>query len=270
MDYLEEFYRGCHSGNLEQVKEAFRHPIYTDRFMEKCFLEAAKNGYADIVEYLLTSPDVSHKPTYQYLVDAALVHAAGFGSFKMVDFLLTSTEIPNRANIHVENELPLIRACNYQHCSVIELLMSQGADIGFDNYLPFRNLIDNYEAFHKLVQTKIDPQDLANSDKANYQEQYFFLLDHILPKLHSDIAGNENLKNFMLDWSSKKGYPDLLHHLLDNYAATLNSGQKLMLINNAVSSDSLLLLKVFEPHDVYIKETKITPSFRSGKKQLIA
>ena len=93
-------------------------------------LQACQEGHSDIVQYLLTSPELKEHADIHHKSNSdsnALLYACARGYLDIVKYLLTSPELKEHANIHDQDNYgknSLIRACQEGHSDIVQYLLT--------------------------------------------------------------------------------------------------------------------------------------------------
>jgi hypothetical protein len=216
MDYQEQFFKGCIEGNLTNVQEAFKHNIDVKDFIDNALIEVCGKGFLDIAEYLVNSPDVPVKP-----------------------------------NIHAKNDKALFWACSFQKYNTVEFLLSQGADMSVNDYAPFRELIQSYEVFNAWAKKNHTPEQLADSGKANYQEDYANIVEKVWPKLVNDLNTSNELVQAITSWAMENNIANVMNYMIEAYFPLINPSLQESILNKAIKNDNVLLFEKVQK-EVYV------------------
>jgi hypothetical protein len=97
----------------------------------KCLNDSAFRGNMEVLEYLLTSPDMAKlgiKPAKHKAINRAFIYASSLCQTKTMEFLLSSYTIEKNnlqyANIHSDDDHALIEACKQGHLDTATFLLT--------------------------------------------------------------------------------------------------------------------------------------------------
>lgn len=97
----EQFVNACKDNDLDKVKDLLSNPIVDIHYLEDSgLLQACKEGHYQIVEYLLSSPDLKEHSDIHAQSDYALILACEKGDFDILDFLLNSPKLKEKINLN--------------------------------------------------------------------------------------------------------------------------------------------------------------------------
>ena len=108
-------------------KEQYQHLNKNE--LKNELLYACRYGYLDIVQYLLTSPDLKKHVDIHYKSPSgwdALIFACCYSHLDIAQYLLTSPELKEHADIyHKDNDgdNALMYACRYEYLDIIQYLI---------------------------------------------------------------------------------------------------------------------------------------------------
>jgi ankyrin repeat protein len=96
----EQFVNACKDNDLAKVKELLSNPAVDIHYLEDSgLLQACREGHYQIVEYLLSSPDLKEHSDIHAQGDYALILACEKGNFDVLDFLLNNQDLKERINL---------------------------------------------------------------------------------------------------------------------------------------------------------------------------
>lgn len=106
------------------------------------FIMACKNNDLYKVKELLINPTID----IHHLEDSGLLQACKEGHYQIVEYLLSSPNLKEHSNIHAQNDYALILACEGEHVEVIDFLLNSSKlkeNINlFDNFKAVYNVVD--------------------------------------------------------------------------------------------------------------------------------
>lgn len=167
-----------------------------------------------------------NKDVAQYLIDenignknSVLVNCARYNKISMIDFLLS-----NGADIHAYKNYPLAAAAKEGHVEIIKLLIERGANIFDDEHLAIVWSIENK---HEEI----------NSILLNYYDLY--QLKDLTQRLKKEIIVHERNKNTYTISQIEKNLQDI-YHRINRFTQHAELNEELM-IN---SSSSIIQHKI--------------------------
>ncbi len=122
------FINSCQKGHLEIVQYLLTSPdlkehanIHADNDLG--FRLACENGYLEVVKYLLTSPDLKEHADIHADNDYGFRLACARGQLEVVKYLLTSPNLKEHADIHANNDSGFRLTCNYGQLEIVKFLI---------------------------------------------------------------------------------------------------------------------------------------------------
>ncbi len=122
------FLNACKNGYLEIVRYLLTSPElseHVDIHLEddEGFRLAHKNNRLDVIRYLLASPELSEHANIHANHDDGFQLACQEGNLDVVKYLLTSPELKEHADIHVRNNIGFRWACIKDHLTIVQFLL---------------------------------------------------------------------------------------------------------------------------------------------------
>lgn len=96
----------------------------TQEEINKQFIEACQHGDLVLVQYCLTSPELTYHADIHAEDGCGFLHACDNGHLEVVRYLLTSPELKEHADIHEQNDVALILACQKGYLDVVQYLLT--------------------------------------------------------------------------------------------------------------------------------------------------
>ena len=112
-------------------------------------------GRLDIVQYLLTSPDLKEHSNIHASNDVALIQSCRYGKLDVVRYLLRSPQLKEHLNIHASNDSAFINTCVSEKINIIHYLI-------FDYKIEKTNYIEKWLIKEKRIDIlhKFDKREL--------------------------------------------------------------------------------------------------------------
>lgn len=88
------------------------------------FVSACRNGNIELVDYILTSPELENKPSVSFKSNLGLIEACWYGHLNIVKYLLSSDKLKEHADIHAKNEYPFLICCQLDYIDMVKYLGS--------------------------------------------------------------------------------------------------------------------------------------------------
>ena len=149
-----------------------RYKKYNKQQLNDAFIDACQNNDLDILQFLLTSLELTEHADIHARNDAGFRIACLDGHLEIVKYLLTSDELTEHADIHAKDDEGFIWACFYGYLEIVKYLLTspelkKHADIHAENDVGF--IWACYESRLEVIKYLIIDM---NIDKTNYIETY--------------------------------------------------------------------------------------------------
>ena len=105
----------------QKLKENYKKPNKEE--LNKQFINACQNDDLEIVQYLLTSPELTEHANIHAKNHEGFRLACEKGHLEIVQYLLTSPELTEHADIHAQDDLGFRWACARGHLEVVKYLI---------------------------------------------------------------------------------------------------------------------------------------------------
>lgn len=171
--------------DVEFIKYLYSKGLDIHAYNEYLFICAIRNGFYNIIKYLIDDHDV---------------------------------------NIHIDEDYPLREACMYGDIEIVKILVSKGADIYADDDFPIRISAEycNFELFKFLIE-KCDAYVHTMQEYAlrmSAKNGSYDIVEYILTKCESVDVHAEN--DYALRYSAENGHYKIVKLLID-YGANVNA-----------------------------------------------
>lgn len=147
----------------------------SDKQLNNEYINSCAFGYMEIVEYLLTSPELKKTANIHYQEDIGVIHACAGGCLSIVQYLLMSPNLKEHADIHADNDRALLLACSNSKMNIIEYLI-------FEYNIKYTSYIEN----HLIEKNR---KDVINMFKIRD------LKEDLQRKLNNKTNNNTSIKN---------------------------------------------------------------------------
>ena len=169
------------------------------------FIDACQNDDLDIVQFLLTSPELTEHANIHAENDEGFRSACRCSHLEVIKYLLTSPELTEHADIHAHNDEGFILACENGHLEVVKYLLTSAeltehADIHYQDDLGF--IWACYQGRLEVVQYLIIDM---NIDKTNYIEKYL-----------NENKDNKNVQQAIVLFNIRDLHDQLNENIKDN------------------------------------------------------
>ena len=105
----------------QELKEKYKK--LNQEELNKQFINACKNDDLEIIQYLLTSPELTEHADIHAKNDSGFSWACRYGNLEVVKYLLTSLEFTEHANIHADNDYGFTWTCANGHLEIVKFLI---------------------------------------------------------------------------------------------------------------------------------------------------
>ena len=166
----EQFIASCQNNDLDIVQflltslELTEHAdIHAEN--DRGFRNACLYGRLEVVKYLLTSAELNEHVDIHAENDRGFIWACAQGQLKVVKYLLTSAELTEHADIHAENDWGFIWAGRFGYLEVVKCLIID-MNIEKTTYIETYLNENKDNKYKKYVQQAIE---LFNTRDLHYQ-----------------------------------------------------------------------------------------------------